>query len=544
MSASADLELMRASMLIETDPAAAARCAAGILAAWPGHEAASLLLAAACRRAGEPAGAISALESLVLAHPRGALPQLELGRTYAASGRGADAKAAFERAVDLDPSLADAWCLLSAALFEAGDITAADAAYLTYRRLAHDPVDLADAYLAFDQNRLEAAETLAQRRLKAGTNEVAAFTLLAAIAWRRGDDLSEEAALNEVLRLAPCDGTAREQLARLLIRQGRIEKALALIDRLLSVDPNRDSLWVLQAEALRLIDRHADALAVLETLVAGHPANPDFRLLVGNQQRYMGHTPEAIANYQRALELRPGYGAAYLALSNLKTWRFSPHDIDVMQRQIQNAALATPDAINLEFALGAAHEDAGRFADSFEHYARGNRRARDAFRYDANATTAFVRRFEATFTRQFFEERSGWGNPTIEPIFIVGLPRSGSTLVDQVLASHSDVEGTRELPYLPTIARELAGPPEMAARYPEPLTLLDKAHIESLAQRYLANAQVHRPSGRPRFIDKMHGNFASVGLIHLMFPAPSSSIPGDIPWAPASPATSNDSTPA
>src|SRR5580704_4394638 len=132
--------------------------------------------------------------------------------------------------------------------------------------------------------------------------------------------------------------------------------------------------------------------------------------------------------------------------------------------------------------------------------------------------TAFVQRFKATFTRGFFSDRAHWGESAGDPIFIVGLPRSGSTLLEQILASHSSVEGTRELPYVPTIARELAGQPESAARYPENLASLDKGAVEALAARYLASADKHRPTAKPRFVDKMHGNFASLGLIHLMFP--------------------------
>jgi hypothetical protein len=172
----------------------------------------------------------------------------------------------------------------------------------------------------------------------------------------------------------------------------------------------------------------------------------------------------------------------------------------------------------LEFSLGRTREDRAEFSAAFEHYVRGNRLARASFDYDSKAMTAFVQRFKATFTSRFFADRAGWGQAASDPIFIVGLPRSGSTLLEQILASHSNVEGTRELAYVPTIARELAGPPLTAARYPEGLASLDAAQVDALAARYLASAQKHRPLGKVHFIDKMHGNFASVGLLHLMFP--------------------------
>jgi hypothetical protein len=189
-----------------------------------------------------------------------------------------------------------------------------------------------------------------------------------------------------------------------------------------------------------------------------------------------------------------------------------------MQRQLAHASPTGTDPTGLEFALGKALEDRSEFAASFEHYARGNRLARATFNYDSKAMTAFVQRFKATFGKDFFAERADWGLQVRDPIFIVGLPRSGSTLLEQILASHSGAEGTRELPYIPTIARELAGTPETAARYPEHLASLSESDVQSLAARYLARARKHRLLGKVCFVDKMHGNFASLGLIQLMFP--------------------------
>jgi len=509
---------MRASMLLETDPAAAARQAGAVLQSHPGHDAASLLLTAACRRLGNSSDAIGIMEALALAQPASALVQLELGRTYAACARGREAKLALERAVELDPNLADAWRELSEQHLQLGEIASADAAYTRYRQLAADPPDLADAYAAFDQGRLETAEGLARRRLQQGTNEVAAFTLLAAIAMRRGDDLAEAESLNAVLLRADCDGTAREQLVRLMIRQGRTEEALPPIERLQAAEPGNSAYLILKVLALQLAERHAEGLAIITQLIADHPDNSDFWLLAGNQQRYIGHSREAVDSYRRAIELRPGHGMAHWALSNFETFRFAAHEIENMQRQLALVPPMGPDATGLEFSLGKALEDRAEFAPSFEHYRRGNSLARASFHYDPNATTAFVQRFKNTFSSRFFSERADFGRTARDPIFIVGLPRSGSTLLEQILASHSEVEGTRELAYIPTIARELAGTPETAAKYPENLASLDKAAVEVLAARYLAGAQKHRPLGKARFVDKMHGNFASLGLIHLMFP--------------------------
>jgi tetratricopeptide (TPR) repeat protein len=517
MLASIDLELMRASMLLETDPAAAARLAGAVLKAQPGHDAATLLLTTACRRLGDSASAVDIMEALGKLQPDAALIQLELGRTYAACGRVAEGIAALEQALKLDQTLVDAWSEVSKLHLLAGRTGAADAAYIKYRRLAGNPAELSDAYRAFDLGQLPAAELEARKVLRSGGSPVAALTLLAAIASRRGDDLGEELALDQILAQAPCDNAAREQLAQLQLRQGRTEEALKLIERLLVAQPRGRSLLILKAEALELAERPAEALQVIEDLLAEHPNDADLFVIAGNQRRYSGQTREAIAAYRHALELQPGNGLAYWALANLDALD-SPSIVETLQQQLTAAAPAGYDATCFEFALGKTLEDRGDYAASFEHYERGNRRARAAFHYDATANTAFVHRFKATFTRQFFEQRAGWGSPAADPIFIVGLPRSGSTLLEQILAGHSQIEGTRELPHLPALARELAGLPETAARYPENVAALTRSDVGALAQRYLASARPHRLRALPRFIDKMHGNFASLGIIHLMFP--------------------------
>lgn len=518
MSDSADLELMRISMLLETEPSAAVRLARTLLAKHPGHDAATLLFSVACRRLGNSADAVELVESVARAQPGSVVVQLELARTFAACGRPKDAVAAYERSVELDVALAEAWRELSAQRLLAGDMAAADTAYRTYRQLIGNPPELADAYSAFDQNRLEAAESLLRDRLHAGSNEVAAFTLLAAIESRRGDDLAQEAALKRVLDLAPCDAGAREQLAPLLIRQGRIDEAMALLDRLLAADARNRAALLLKADALQFAERHAEGMAIIARLLAEHPADADLWVIAGNRQRFSGHPHAAIDCYRRAIELRPGDGLAHWGLSNLAAFDATTEFTGRMQQQLNSGAAEGYDAICLEFALGKVLEDRAEFAASFEHYARGNRRVRSSFRYDAQAITAFVQRFKATFTHAFFAERVGWGCAAVDPIFIVGLPRSGSTLLEQILSSHSQIEGTRELPYVPTIARQLAGSPQQAARYPENLRSLNQVEFEMLAAGYLDSARGHRLAGRSRFIDKMHVNFTSLGLLQLMFP--------------------------
>jgi tetratricopeptide (TPR) repeat protein len=254
--------------------------------------------------------------------------------------------------------------------------------------------------------------------------------------------------------------------------------------------------------------------------VADKPGDAGAWLLYGHLLREIGEHARAIELYRQALAIRPESGGAYWSLANLKTFRFSRADLETMQEQLTRRVVQGADRIQLEFALGKALEDDGQFAGSFEHYALGNALQRATIFHDPNVMTADVQRSKALYSSEFFADRRGWGSTRPDPIFIVGLPRSGSTLLEQILASHSQVEGTRELPDIPAIALELISRPAAAGRsaYPEPVAALDKYAIDALAERYLARTTAYRPLGKPRFVDKMLSNFGHIGLIQLMFP--------------------------
>lgn len=521
VSPTADLQLMRASLLLESDPAAAARNARDVLAAHPGHPEASLLLAAAFRRLGQSKDAATELESLGSEHRDTPFMQLELGRAYAASGRTESAVAAFRQAVALDPGLADAWRELATQLLAAGDTQGGDRAYRQYSRLVPDPPELKDAAVALAEDRLEASSALLERRLQQAPHDVIALRMLGEIATRLENLAEAESRLTTCLALAPGYGEARFELASLLHLQQRDSEVLPLVERLLACEPDNIDFLSLKAQALRLLGRGLEAIALMEQAVAWHPNEERAWLLCGHLLREVGQQARAIEMYRRAIMLRPQYGHAYAALANLKTFRFAPADVTAMQEQLAQhgpsvGLLRSGERTHFEFAMGKALEDEGKFAASFEHYARGNSLQRAVVGHDADATTADVRRAKALYTADFFAARSGWGSRSREPIFIVGLPRSGSTLLEQMLASHSQVEGTRELVEIQALALQTisTGRP----MYPESLGTLGRQDLEQLAARYLARTQVHRPLGRPRFVDKMLGNFCHIGFIHLLFP--------------------------
>lgn len=507
-------------MLLESDPAEAAQLARNILSYLPQHEGAQLLLTAASRRSGDSVAATTAIESACRDSPTSSLMQLELGRTYAASGRNSDALAAIQRAVTLDPQLADGWRELAALHFLNGHNLEGDTTYLKYYQLVSEPHELIDAKVAFAEGRLEAAEAVVRLRLRLAPGDVVALYLLGAVAARRGDQGEAERIFNACLDLAPGYATARFDLARLLFVQQRVAEVIPLIERLLAAEPSEINYLSLKAQAIRFLGRNDEAIALMQQVVACSPNDAHMWLVYGNLLREIGEQNRAIEAYRRALAARAGLSEAYWALANLKTFRFTSSDLETMRQLLAKSPAFGPSRVHLEFALGKAHEDARQFEISFTHYARGNALHRATMDYEPSTTTAYVQRSKAVYTKKFFADRSSWGISSNDPIFIVGLPRSGSTLLEQILASHSQIEGTRELLDLPAMVTKLISQrdPDGELKYPEPVASLARIEIETMAAQYLEQTKVYRPLGKPRFVDKMLGNFNHVGLIHLMFP--------------------------
>ena len=511
---------MRASLLLESDPAAAAARASDILTASPEHTTASLLLATACRKLGDPASAVNVLESLLEARRDSPFLQLELARAYMATERNAEALAAFRRVSELAPRLPDGWLGLATQLHAAGDTVAGDRAYGRYLRLSPVPPWLEEVSAAFRAKRPQAAMALLRQHLQQQPRDVVALRLLANAATQLEDDAEAERRLTECLALAPGYAAARYDLACLLTRNQQIAEMLPHLERLLACDPRNFDYLSLKAQGLSFIGRSDEAVALIGEVVASHPGEEQGWLVYGDLLREIGEQSRAIAMYRRALELRPASGIAFTSLANLNTFRFERADLATMQEQLALPGLGGEDRIQLEFALGKGLEDAGEFAASFEHYERGNRLKRATFFYDPEIMTAEVQRSRSFYRRSFFAERSDWGSPRPDPIFIIGVPRCGSTLLEQMLASHSKAEGTGELLDLPATAFGLiSGVAEpTSSTFLERLGALGREEIEMLAMTYLGRVQGKRPLARPRFVDKLLGNWCYLGFIHLLFP--------------------------
>ncbi len=511
---------MRASLLVESDPAAAARRASEILAQAPGHAEASLLLAAACRNLGEPAAAARVLEALAGDGAASPAVLLELGRAYATSGRLTDALQILEKAVAADPKFADGWRELAAQRLVAGDTVGGDQAFERYLRLSRQSQEVRDAVHALADNRVENAEQILRRRLAKFPHDVMALRVLAEAALRREDEPQAERYLRQCLALTPGFAAARYNLAQLLYSLQRIEEMMEQLARLLAADPDNLTYKFLEAHGLRLLGRVDESLALVENLTVAYPEEEQVWVAYATVLREIGEPARALDALRRALAVRPGSPTAYASLASLKTFRFGDADLEAMQQQLAQGSVRGTERIQLEFALGAAFEYRSEFAKSFEHYARGNSLHRATLYYDPGFVTEKVDRTKALFNAQFLAERASWGSQQTDPIFIVGLPRSGSTLLEQMLSCHSQVEGTRELPDLPKLALELVSQVEVASQEVlfEKFAALRAEDVAVLAARYLETTRGHRRLGRARFIDKLPGNWSLLGFLLLLFP--------------------------
>jgi tetratricopeptide (TPR) repeat protein len=241
---------------------------------------------------------------------------------------------------------------------------------------------------------------------------------------------------------------------------------------------------------------------------------------LGHALKTAGRHAESIEAYTSSIAKAPNLGEAYWSLANLKTFRFTPEQTLTMRAQLADAKLSAEDRFHFEFSLAKALEDAGEYQESFAHYREGNRLRRAMIRYDADENHAHVERSKRFFTREFFAQRQGWGCPAPDPVFIVGLPRSGSTLIEQILASHSQVEGTMELPDVAMLARVVGNRTTRptGAAYPRALEKFSAEELRALGERYLSQTRIQRKTAAPLFIDKMPNNFAHLGFIHLMLP--------------------------
>ena len=512
--------LDHARRLLERDPALARLQAEAILEAVPRHAETTVVLAAALRLSGDAAQALKVVAPLAKALPTMADAQQELGLVLAQLGRTGEAVAAFRRAVAIDSRAGEAWRGLAESLDLMGDKAGAEAALAQQLRAStRDPALIAAAAALID-NQLGVAEQRLRDHLADHPADVAALRMLAETGARLGRYEDAERLLVGCLEIAPGFAAARHNLATMLYRQNKTIEARAQIERLTNQDPRHPGYANLRAAILSRLGEYDTAISIYDTMLVQYPNQPKGWMSYGHALKTVGRQADCVAAYRKALELSPGLGEAWWSLANLKTVKFDEADRTAMDAGLEQEGLSDDDRLHLHYALGKALEDAGLYAESFDHYAQGAAIRRGQVDYDPDENHADVARVRAVFTPALLAARAGQGSPAPDPIFVVGLPRSGSTLIEQILASHSQVEGTMELPDLIVMARRLGGKAARRAdsAYPEMLASLSPDQLAELGAEFLERTRVQRKTDRPFFIDKMPNNFAHTGLIHLILP--------------------------
>ena len=432
--------------------------------------------------------------------------------------------AALGEAVRRNPALPASWDMLEQLFRLRGDQAQAAFAAQQLFMLKQLPPEIVVAGSLHADGDLRPAEDVIRDYLGKDADNVGALRLLARICKDKGALDEAEAILASVLKRAPDYHAARFDYVMVQLLRQRHLAAQHEAEHLLRQAPdNRDYLKAYAAACVGLGD-HEPVIDVYERVLAGPADSPtevaELRLFRANALKTTGRTADAIADYRAALAARPDYGVAWFSLANLKTYRFSDDDVAQMRAAAARNDLQDMDRVYLAFALGKALEDRGEYQASWSHYERGNAVRRSLGRYRPDAAEACARRLKQVFTTDVFAERAGWGVDDPAPLFVLGLPRSGSTLIEQILASHSQVEGTQELTEIGRYAGEVCGldPDCGLPADPEALLRLTARDARALGRRFLDETRTYRRLGRPFFIDKMPNNFWHIGLIQLILP--------------------------
>jgi len=478
-----------------------------------------LCRAVAQRFLGHVAAALESLRALEQQHPHFSRLFEERGRCYVVLRSAPEAIAAFRQALALNPSLPASWEMLAGLHRLQGEPQEAARAAQEAAALRALPTEVVAAAGLFADGELEPAEQLTREYLLRKGDHIEAQRLLARIGIAHKVYVDAQILLAAVLERAPDYDAAREEYAFVLVEMHRYQEALQQLEQLLARRPHERHLLISRAAALIGIGEHEQALTIYRDLLSGAPRDAEVNLSIGHALKTLGRTAEAIDSYRRAAEIRPDFGDAYWSMANLKTYRFTDQEVAEMRVQVEHPDIALADRYHLCFALGKALEDRGDYAESFRRYEQGNALKKPECRYRAELIETNTAQQIKVCTREFLAARAGWGDPRRDPIFIIGLPRAGSTLVEQILASHSQVDGTQELPNVQQLVTRLRGfrSEPVEPRYPRILETLSAADFAQLGAEYLEGTRPYR-RGRPFFIDKMPNNFRHLGLIHLMLP--------------------------
>jgi tetratricopeptide (TPR) repeat protein len=463
-------------------------------------------------------GALESIDRLLQLRPDHGRAQQERGYSQLALNEPDEATASFEAAVETNPGLIASWRSLANLHARAGRDREALYAKAQLDYLAELPPELLGVIDLVYEGRLAQADQLCRQFLQQHKHHPEAMRLLADIAIRLRVYDDAEFLLESCVELAPDNVRARGDYVKILNRKGKFRQAFEQA-RLLDEQQPQNPAWKLgMASALMGLGRVDEAIALYDESLPRTSNKPGVHVMLGHAHKARGALDKAIESYRAACAARPDYGDAWWSLANTKTYAFDDDELDRMREREAGRDIAVDNRIHLCFALGKAFEDRGEYEDSFSFYERGNQLKAASGGYNADATSQLIQQQIDACTRELFDERGHLGSQRPDPIFIVGLPRAGSTLLEQILASHSMVDGTMELHEILGLAQRLRGRTASGrSSYPGNLHDLDDSYFERFADKFISDTQVYRGDA-PFFIDKMPNNFMHIGLIRLMLP--------------------------
>lgn len=511
--------LRNAADLLAHDPQLAEGQVHEILKVYPDTLKAKRILASAYCLQSLPQQGLDVLTPLLAEHCDSPGFLHEMAQCLGAVGRGDEAVSTLRRAITINPKHAPSWLSLGHQLAVAGDSEGSQQAFERHFEISTRHPELVDAVKLMREGKPGKAERIIRDLLKKYPTDVSAIRVLADVGVKMGQLKDASHLLQRCLELAPDFHAARHSYAMVLMRRQKPEAALHEAEKLLALEPNNPNFLTLKASILGRIGDHDEALKIYEKVLTHYPNQARAQMSYGHTLKTVGRLDDSIEAYRKCTRLSPEVGEAYWSLANLKTFRFNDEDIENMRKQVTAEGGDADDQSHLAFALGKALEDHGEYDESFKFYRRGNAIRRIEHRHNPKINVLEAVRQVRTLDKAFFEQRKGWGHQGSDPLFIVGLPRAGSTLLEQILASHSQVEGTSELQDIIAISRKLGNKSREnpSGKYPEILAEMTADQFHELGESYLETTRIQR-NDTPFFIDKMPNNFRHIGLIHLILP--------------------------
>ena len=468
----------------------------------------------------KPEVALIPLQKAIRVAPKFLQAHENLAQAWTQLGDLNKAEVCFKKCLELDASNFSNWKALGDVLSDQGKDEEADKAYKNAISTDKKYLDLQKAMSQVQKGNLGEAEKIYREILSDDPNNVDALRLLALLASRTGAVDQAINMLENCTKIAPDYALAWENLAKMYRQKDdpdSLQKAAFCFRKATELRPNWAEGWAGLGTMQTRSSQHEEGIESYKKSIELKANQPRVHLSLGHVYKTTGNQEACISSYNEAISFDNNFGEAYWSLANLKTYKFSGEEISSMEKKIELTEVPEREKVHFLFSLGKAFEDMGNYDESFEYYKRGNDLNRGRTTYDPKAIEALSERLKQFFTEERFQENKDFGDNSSAPIFIVGLPRSGSTLIEQILASHSKIEGTMELPNIMNIARKLGNSTKDRTAYPEVIESLQGSDLTDLGKSFIDETQFLR-TGKQYFIDKMPNNFSHIGLIKLILP--------------------------